>query len=236
MQGRQTCGTGRAIGGRRSHQIEVIGDAVGQHGQADVHHVELGGPAHGAPAGHRWNLSADEEAGPTVAQRMEVPTGAFEGLPGAAQQHPHLGIHQPHFVLGKAEETAVEQLFRVVANQPLVRAGEPTWARKLTDRPVTPAVAVGDRLLDDLALAQETPEVLVRTDPPGHAVAVTHNGHGHLGRRSVLPRSVLSVPGGNFHAQVPRGHSAAPPVKSKAVRASRIALFAAQSLRLGAAG
>ena len=150
VQGGQAGGTRRAVGGRRAHQVEVVGDAVGQHRQADGDHVKLGGAIQGAPVGDRRNLRADEDTGGAVAQVMKIPAGLLGGLPGATQQHPDLRVHGQHFVMGESEETPVEELLPIFSDQALVRTGEAPRAGESTDGSIAPAVAFGDRLADDL--------------------------------------------------------------------------------------
>ena len=119
VQRGQAGGTGRAMGDRRPHQVEVVGDAVGQHRQADARNRELVDAAQRPPVGYRWNLPADEDSGCAVAQRMQVPAGAFEGLPGTRQHHPQLRIRCHHLVVRHSEEAPVEEPFFVLPDQSL---------------------------------------------------------------------------------------------------------------------
>ena len=177
VQGTQPGGAGRAIRGRRPHEVEVIGDPIGQHGKADAGHGILGHAMLRPPVGHGRNLRADEDSGGAVAQRAKVPADMFDGLPRAVEQHPYLRLGLPQFVVGHAEERAVEEQLVVVANQSLVSAREPPWAGKLPDGQVASSVAVGDRLLDDLALGQQRPEIGIRLYATGHAMAVPDDGN-----------------------------------------------------------
>ena len=180
VQRGQAGGARRAAGQRRSHQVEVVGDAVGQHGQADAGDRELVCPERRPPVGSRRHLRAYEHARGAVAQRVQIPTCAFAGLPGTGQEHAHVRIGGHHLVVRHAEQAAVEQLFAIVADQPLVRAREPARSRKLPDRPESTLVAIDDRLPHDLALAEQLPEVIVGHDAAGHAVAVPDDGDGVL--------------------------------------------------------
>ena len=176
VQRGQAGGAGRAAGQRRPHQVEVVGDAVGQHSQADAGDRELVGAERRPPVGRGRHLCADEHAGAAVAQRVQIPAGAFAGLPGTGQEHAHVRIGGHHLVVRHAEQAAVEQLLPPVADQPLVRTGEPARAGELPDRPEASLVAVDDRLTHDLALAEQPPEVVVGDDAAGHAVAVPDDG------------------------------------------------------------
>ena len=177
MERREARRTRRAVGCRGPHQVEVVGDAVGEHGQADARHVERLGAPHRPPVRDGRHLGPDEDTRRTVAQRMKIPADVLERLPGACQQHPHLRIRRQHFALGQAEETAIEQLLLVVADEAFVGAGKPTRSGKAADRPVTSPVAIGYGFLNDLALAQQIPEVGVGVDAARQSVAVPGNGN-----------------------------------------------------------
>ena len=51
MQGGERSGAGSGAGNRRPHQVQVVGDAVGQHRGVDAQDGELVGPVHRAPVG-----------------------------------------------------------------------------------------------------------------------------------------------------------------------------------------
>ena len=121
---------------------------------------------------------------------MKIPARALEGLPRAGQQHPELRVHHQRFVLGQAEETAIEELLHVVADEPLPGTREPAGAGEFTDGPIAPAVAVGDRLADDFAFAEQAPELLVGAESARQTVAVPHDGDGEPRRRSGRGRGI----------------------------------------------
>ena len=193
VQGGEACGARRAVRDRRPHQVEVVGDAIGQHRHTDVRHVERTGAVHRSPVRHRRHLRADEDSRGAVAQRTQVPAGALEGLPRAGQEHPDLRVHHHHFVLGHPEQGAIEAHLPVLADQPFPGAREPARTGESANRPVSPAVPVGDRLLDNLAVAEQAPEVVVGADAARHAVAVSRDGDFHAGIRCVHFRCVLSA-------------------------------------------
>ena len=176
VQGAQACGTRRAVGDRRSHQVEVIGDSVGQHGHADAGDGVLADSAQRSPVGDGRNLGSDEDTGEAVAQRMKIPAGMLDGLPCAVQQHPDLrfGLHQ--LVVRQSEQGAVEEHLLVVADQSFPWAGEPTRPGLLANGPVALPVAIDDGLADDLPFAEQTPEVGVGPDAARHAIAVAGDG------------------------------------------------------------
>ena len=60
---------------------------------------------------------------------------------------------------------------------------------KPADRLVAPAVAGGHRFPNHLAVAEEAPEVVVRTDAAGHAVCISDNGCGVGGAHEAAPAS-----------------------------------------------
>ena len=177
-EARRTC---RAVGRRGPHQVEVVGDAVGEHGQADTRHVERLGAPHRPPVRDGRYLRTDVDAGRAVAERMEIPADALKRFPRACQQHPHLRIRRQHFALGQPEETAVEQLLFVVADEALVGAGKPAWTGEAADRPVTSPVAIGYGLLNDFAPAEQIPKVGIGVDAARQAVAVPGNGDREIG-------------------------------------------------------
>ena len=181
MQRRQAGGTCGAAGERGSHQVEVIGDAVGQHGHADAGDGKLGCAQRPAPVRGCRNLCSDEDAGSAVPQRQQVPSGLFTGLPGTGQQHPYVRIGRQHFVVRHAEETAIEELLPLVADQAFVGAREAARPRELSDRPVAPPVAAGDGLPDGFPFAQESPEIVVGTEAARQAVGISDDGDGIVG-------------------------------------------------------
>ena len=172
VQGGDPGGAGGAVGRRRPHEVEVVGDPVGQHREADAGDGILRDAVLRPPVGDGGNLRADENPGGAVAQRMEVPADMLDGLPRTVQQHPYLRLGLPQFVMGHAEKGAVKEQFVFVADEPLVRAREPTGARKFTYGQMASTITSAYRLLDDLAFAQQAPERRVRADAAGHAVAV----------------------------------------------------------------
>ena len=193
VQGGEAGGTRRAVGDGRPHQVEVVGNAIGQHRETDGGHVERAGAVHRPPARHRRHLGADEDSGGAVAQRVQVPADPLEGLPRAGQQHPQLRVRHHHLVLRHSEQSAVEKLLPVVADQSLPGARESARTGESANRPVAPAVPVGDRLLDDFPFAEQAPEVVVGADAARHAVAVSRDGDFHAGIRCVHFRYVLSA-------------------------------------------
>ena len=68
VQGAQAGGAGRAIGGRRPHEVEVVRNPVGQHGKADAGYRILRDTMLRPPVGHGGNLRADKDAGGAIAQ------------------------------------------------------------------------------------------------------------------------------------------------------------------------
>ena len=183
VQGGEGRGTGGGARERRPHQVQVVGDAVGEHGGVDAQDGELIGSVQRAPVGRRRDLGPDEDAGGTVPQCVQIPPGALAALPGAVQQHADLGIHVGHLMEGHAEEARVHPLLPVVPDQPLVGAPESARAGESADRPVPSAVAVGDGFPDDFAFPQQAPEVVVRENAAGHAIAVSDDGNGTGGGR-----------------------------------------------------
>ena len=125
----QAGGTGRAIGHRRHHQVEVIGDPIGQHREADTGNGVLGDAVLRAPIGSSGDLCADEDPGRAVAQGMEVPAHPLDGLPCAGRQHPYLRLSLPQFVVRHSEECVVEEQLFAVPNQSLVRARQTPRSR-----------------------------------------------------------------------------------------------------------
>ena len=75
------------------------------------------------------------------------------------------------------KKAAIEELFPFLGDQSFVRAGKPTRAGELADRPVAAAVAVSYRLLYNLTFAQQAPEVVVGPDSARHAVTVPDDGN-----------------------------------------------------------
>ena len=146
---------------------------------------------HRTPTGNRRNLRSDKDARGTVAQGVQIPADPLEGLPGAGQQHPYLRVGQRHFLMRQTEETAIEELLSILADQPLVGTGETTRAGKPADWPVPFAVAIGHGLLHDLAFAQQAPEVVIRPDSARHAVTVSDDGNGVFG----LIHALFQCPG-----------------------------------------
>ena len=197
VQRGQTGGTGRAARQRRAHQVEVVGDAVGQHRQADAGDGELVGAERRPPVGGGRHLGADEHSRGTVSQRVQIPAGAFARLPGTGQEHAHVRVGGEHLVVRHAEQAAVEPLFAVVADQPLVRAREPSRPGELPDRPEAALVAVDDRLPHDLALAEQPPEVVVRNDAAGQAMAVPDDRDRFVGARRVHVAVVAPIRNAN---------------------------------------
>ncbi len=185
VQGRKRSGTGRGTRNRRPHQVQVVGNAIGQHRGVDAQDGELVGPVHRPPIGRRSHLGPDEDARGTIAQRVKIPPGPFAGFPGASQQHADLGIHVRHFVERHAEETRVHPLLAIVPDQPLVGAPESARAGESTDRPIPSAVAAGDGFPHDFAFPQQAPEVAVRENAAGHAIAVPDDGDGTGGGRRI---------------------------------------------------
>ena len=172
VQGAHAGGARRAIGRGRSHEVEVIGDPIGQHREADAGDGILRDAMLRPPVGHGRNLRTDEDSGGAVAQRVEIPADVFDGLPRAIQQHPDLRLGLPQLVVGHAEERAVEEQLVFVSDQPLVRARQTPRTREFADGQMTLAVAIGDRLLDDLALGEQAPEIRVRVKAAGQPVAI----------------------------------------------------------------
>ena len=78
----------------------------------------------------------------------------------------------------QTEETAIEELLSILADESLVGTGEAPWAGKPADRTVPFAVAIGHGLLHDLAFAQQPPEVIVGPDSARHAVTVPDDCNG----------------------------------------------------------
>ena len=146
------------------------------------------GPGRRPRSCNRRDLPADEDPGRAVAQRVQVPSGPLDRLPGARQHHPQLRVRCQHLVVRHSEETPVEEPLPAVADQAFVRAGEPTGTGEPAYRPVPPAVAVDNRLLNDLPLTEKAPEVLVRPDAAGHAVAVSDYRHRDLRPRRMRGR------------------------------------------------
>ena len=175
VQGAQSSGTGGTAGHRRAHQVEMVGNPVGQHGQASVGHAELIYPMHGSPGRRGRGLGTDEDSRGAVAQRMQVPARPFESLPRTVQQHPHLRVRGQHLVVGNAEKTGIEKPLLVVLDQAFVGTGEPAGAGKRADGPVASAVAVHDGVLHRLAFAEQVPEVGVALDAAWHAVTVPYD-------------------------------------------------------------
>ena len=114
----------------------------------------------------------------------------FAALPRAAQQHPDLRIHVGHLVARHPKEAAVHPLLAVVADQPLPGAAEAAGAREAADRLVAATVAFGDMLPDDLPLAEEAPEIVVRAYAAGHPVGISDNGDGGAGVHVRFTRTV----------------------------------------------
>ena len=82
-----------------------------------------------------------------------------------------------HFTMRHRKEATIEELFSFLGEQPFVRAGKPTRAGELADRPVASAVTLIYRLLHDLAFAQHPPEVVVGADSARHAVTISDDGN-----------------------------------------------------------
>ena len=154
----------------------MVGDAVRQHRGVDAQYRELVGAEQRPPVGRRRHLRPDEDSRGTVAQRVQIPPGVLAALPGAAEKHPDLRIHVGHLGARDPEEAGVHPLLSLVAYQPFVRAAESPGAGEFADRLVTAAVPVGYRFPDDLAFAEEAPEVIVRADSPRHTVGIPDNG------------------------------------------------------------
>ena len=189
VERRQRRRAGRRAGDRRPHQVQVIGDAVGQHRGVDAQDRELVGAEERPPVGGRCDLCADEDARRAVAEPVQIPPGVLAALPRAAEEHPDLRIHVRHLVARHAEEARVHPLLALVANQPLVRTPEATRPGEPADRLVAPAVAGSHRFANHLAVAEEAPEVVVRTDAAGHAVCISDDGCGVGGAHEAAPAS-----------------------------------------------
>ena len=108
---------------------------------------------------------------------MQVPAGPLERLPGAGQQQFHLWVHVLCFSQRHSKKPAIKKQFLSLAEQPLIGAGEPTWARKPADRSVPPAVPVHYGFLYDLPLAEQAPEVVIGSDSTRQAVTISYDGY-----------------------------------------------------------
>ena len=84
-------------------------------------------------------------------------------------------------MVGDAEQTRIHPLLQVVPEQPFVRTAETARTREPADRLVAPAVALRDGLLDDLAFAEEPPEIFIRSETARHPVGVADDGDGIAG-------------------------------------------------------
>ena len=122
VQGAQSGGAGRAVGRRRPHEVEVVRNPVGQHGEADSGNGILADTVLWPPVGYSRYLRPDEDTCGTIAQRMKVPADMFHGFPCTIEQHSHLWISLGQFVVGHSKEQSVKQQFVVVPNQPFMRA------------------------------------------------------------------------------------------------------------------
>src|SRR5690606_28242724 len=93
VQGDQGGGAGGVDGHRWALEAEGVGDASGGHagGRAGadvpVEPVQSGGGEVAAV------VEADVDAGGAAAEAAGGDAGAFDGLPGGAQQQPLLGVH-----------------------------------------------------------------------------------------------------------------------------------------------
>ena len=67
VQGGQSGRAGGAIRSRRPHEIEVVGDPIGQHGEASARHGILVDSMLRSPVGRRRNLRTDEDSGGAIA-------------------------------------------------------------------------------------------------------------------------------------------------------------------------
>ena len=176
VQGAQARGARRAVSHRRPHQVEVVRDPIGEHREADAGDGVLVDAVQRAPVRHRRHLSADEYSGKAVAQRLEVPSRAFDGLPRTVQQHSYLRLRLSQFVVGHAEERSIEEQLVAVTNESFVGARQTPRSRELAYGTVAPAIASAYGFLDDFPFLQHVPEVGVRPDAARHAVAVSDDG------------------------------------------------------------
>ena len=177
VQGTQTGGTGRGHGERWSHQVQVIGNPIGQHGNAPAKHAEQVRAVQLAVIGVPKRLRTHEHAGRAVAQRVEAPAGVLHSFPGTVQQHPRHGSGVQHLMMGKTEKTGVNGPSHIIVDQAFVGTARPAVAVGRVNGLNTPAVSLLHARTHHLSRLEKLPEIGVGAQGTGQTMAVPHNGH-----------------------------------------------------------